>query len=143
MNWKGLGEGRIKWNKGVPEGISFKPYEMAYCSSINYTHEIDLLWAGMQQAENLKFPMRQQGNKKLNEKRIHPCHKPILLYKKLALDFDLKGKKVYCGHNGSGSDRIAFDGYVSEFVASEIDNDYWMAQEKRFYCYSSQANMFI
>ena len=132
VNWTGLGKGRIKWNKGVAEGMSFKDYEMAYCSSINHTHEIDLLWAGMQQAENLQNPMRQQGNKKLNEKRIHPCHKPTLLYKKLAIDFDFKGKKIYCGHNGSGSDRIAFFDYVDEFVASEIDKEYFDLQENRF-----------
>ena len=142
VNWEGLGSGRIKWNKGVAEGMSFKPYEMAYCSSINNTHEIDLLWAGMCQAENLKNPMRQQGNKKLNEKRIHPCHKPILLYKKLALDFDLKGKKIYCGHNGGGSDRIAFDDYVDEFVASEIDIEYFKRQEKRYKKFKSNYNLF-
>jgi len=30
VNWNGLGSGRIKWNKGVAEGVSFKKYEMAY-----------------------------------------------------------------------------------------------------------------
>jgi len=142
VNWVGLGNGRVKWNKGVAEGMSFKDYEMAYCSSINYTHEIDLLWSGMQQAENLKNPMRQQGNKKLNEKRIHPCHKPILLYKKIAIDFDLKGKRVYCGHNGSGSDRIAFYNYVSEFVANEIDEEYFNLQESRFKLHINQQSLF-
>jgi site-specific DNA-methyltransferase (adenine-specific) len=141
VDWSGLDNGRIKWNKGVPEGMSFKDYEMAYCSSIDYTHEIDLLWAGMMQAESLQKPMSQQGNKKLNEKRIHPCHKPILLYKKIGLDFDLKGKKVYCGHNGSGSDRIAFDGYVDEFIASEINPEYFNKQEDRYREYKSQYNL--
>lgn len=142
VNWEGLGKGRIKWNKGVAEGMSFKDYEMAYCSSIDYTHEIDLLWAGMQQAENLQNPMRQQGNKKLNEKRIHPCHKPILLYKKLALDFDFKGKKIYCGHQGSGSDRIAFYNYVDEYVASEIGKKYFDLQENRYKEFTSQQKLF-
>jgi len=142
VNWVGLGNGRVKWNKGVAEGMSFKDYEMAYCSSINYTHEIDLLWSGMQQAENLKNPMRQQGNKKLNEKRIHPCHKPILLYKKIAIDFYLKGKRVYCGHNGSGSDRISFLNYVSEFVANEIDEEYFNLQESRFKLHINQQSLF-
>lgn len=132
VNWIGLGPGRIKWNKGVAPGMSFKSYEMAYCSSIINTHEINLLWNGMRQAANLKNPMVQQGNKKLNEKRIHPCHKPILLYKKLAIDFNLKGKKIFCGHNGSGSDRIAFDDYVEEFIACEIDKEYFDLQEKRY-----------
>lgn len=142
VNWSGLRDGRVKWNKGFSEKVSFKNYEMAYCSSINHTHEINLLWAGMQQAENLQNPMKQQGNKKLNEKRIHPCHKPILLYKKIALDFDLKGKKIYCGHNGSGSDRIAFENYVSLFIASEIDKEYFDLQEKRYARFKSNYKLF-
>lgn len=142
VDWEGLGNGRIKWNKGVPEGMSFKSYEKAYCSSIDYEYEIDLLWNGMRQAENLENPMRQQGNKQLNEKRIHPCHKPTLLYKKIALDFDLKDKKIYCGHNGSGSDRIAFDEYVSEFVASEINEEYFLKQENRYKTHKSQYGIF-
>lgn len=142
VNWIGLGRGRIKWNKGVAEGMSFKDYEMAYCSSINHTHEINLLWSGMMQAKSLSEPMTQQGNKKLNEKRIHPCHKPTLLYKKIALDFDLKGKKIYCGHNGSGSDRLAFSHYVAEFIASEIDKEYFDSQELRYRVHISNYRMF-
>lgn len=141
VNWKGLGNGRIKWNKGVAEGMSFKDYEMAYCSSIQYTYEIDLLWSGMMQAESLKNPMRQQGNKKLNEKRIHPCHKPRLLYRKIAIDFDLMNKTVYCGHNGSGSDRVEFDGYVKEFIASEIDKEYFDLQEERYKQFKNQYSL--
>ena len=142
VDWEGLGKGRIKWNKGVAKGMSFKDYEMAYCSSIKHTHEIDLLWAGMCQAADLKNPMTQQGNKKLNEKRIHPCHKPTLLYKKIALDFNLKGKKVYCGHNGSGSDRIAWEDYVEEFIASETDKEYFDLQEARYKKHTSNYKLF-
>jgi site-specific DNA-methyltransferase (adenine-specific) len=137
VNWEGLGNGRVKWNKGVAEGMSFKKYELAYVSSLKNLIEIDLLWNGMRQAESLSEPMKMQGNKKLNEKRIHPTQKPILLYKKLALDFDLKGKKIFCGHNGSGSDRIAFHNYVSEFIACEIDNEHFQDQENRFKIFSS------
>ena len=100
------------------------------------------VWAGMQQAESLRNPMVQQGNKKLNEKRIHPCHKPTLLYKKLAIDFDLKGKKVFCGHNGSGSDRIAFDDYVEEFIACEISSEYFLKQEDRYKTYKYNIKLF-
>jgi site-specific DNA-methyltransferase (adenine-specific) len=142
VDWDGLGKGRIKWNKGVAKGMSFKDYEMAYCSSIEHTHILNLLWNGMRQAANLKHPMRQQGNKKLNEKRIHPCHKPILLYKKIAIDFDLKGKKIYCGHNGSGSDRIAFENFVELFMASEIDKEYFDKQEERYKNFNGAIKLF-
>lgn len=86
VNWVGVGTGRIKWDKGRAKGVSFKPYELAYCSMIDGEVELPLLWAGMNQAKSLAEPMTQQGNKKLNEKKIHPCHKPILLYRKLYLD---------------------------------------------------------
>jgi len=142
VDWIGLGNGRIKWNKGVAEGMSFKDYEMAYCSSIEHTQEINLLWAGMMQAESLQNPMSQQGNKKLNEKRLHPCHKPTLLYKRIALDFDLLNKKIFCGHNGSGSDRISFDGYVKEFIACEIEKEYFDIQEKRYAEFKNQSKLF-
>src|SRR5690606_17192899 len=79
VDWN-LGKGRIKWNKGFAEGMSFKPYEMAYCSFIDYEKEIDYLWAGMMQGKSIKNPMIQQGNKSLNEKRYHPTQKPILLW---------------------------------------------------------------
>ncbi len=82
-NWAGVGPGRIKWNKGVADGVSFKKYETAYCSFIDNEIELPLLWTGMMQAKSIREPMVQQGNKKLNEKRIHPCHKPVLLYDKL------------------------------------------------------------
>lgn len=116
---------------------------MAYCSSIDHIHEIDLLWSGMRQAESLKNPMRQQGNKQLNEVRIHPCHKPVLLYKKIALDFGLIGAKIFCGHNGSGSDRIAFFNYCSQFIATEIDKDYFAKQEQRFMNFRSNLSLHI
>jgi len=142
VDWNGVGSGRIKWNKGVAQGMSFSQYEIAYCSSINHTHEIDLLWSGMMQAKNLSEPMSQQGNKKFNEKRVHPCQKPVLLYKRLALDFNLKGKKIYCAHNGSGSDRIAFNDYVSEFIANEIDEEYFLLQENRYKNHISNYKLF-
>lgn len=132
VDWTGIGKGRIKWNKGVAAGMNFSKYEMAYCSNIDYTHEIDLLWSGMMQAESLQNPMRQQGNKRLNETRIHICQKPVLLYKKIALDFDLKDKKIFCGHNGSGSDRIAFSKYCKQFIATEIDQEHFKDQETRW-----------
>lgn len=102
VNWQGLGSGRIKWNKGVAEGMSFKPYEMAYCSLIDYEMQLDLLWAGMQQAKSIKEPMTQQGNKKLNEKRIHPCHKPVMLYDIIYSIFGFDGMKVIDTHLGGG-----------------------------------------
>lgn len=137
VNWEGLGSGRIKWNKRVAKGMSFNPYEMAYCSIIDYEIEINLLWAGMQQAKSISEPMIQQGNKKLNEKRIHPCHKPIMLYDIIYSTFGFDGMKIIDTHLGGGSNRISADKFRFEFVASEIDTEYFEKQEKRFSDYKN------
>ena len=139
VNWECLGNGRIKWNKGVAEGMSFKPYEMAYCSIIDYEMEINLLWAGMQQAKSITEPMTQQGNKKLNEKRIDPCHKPIVLYDIIYQTFGFDGMKIIDTHLGGGSNRISADKFGFEFVASEIDDEYFEKQEKRFSDYKKTS----
>ena len=142
VNWTGVGTGRIKWNKGVAEGMSFKKYELAYCSMIDYEMELPLLWAGMCQAKSLSEPTTQQGNKKLNEKRIHPCHKPIMLYDKLLLEFGVKGIKVIDTHLGSGSSRISADRFgVSEFVGIEIDKEHFNDHQKRWSIYKSQPKL--
>lgn len=142
VNWDGMGSGRIKWNKCVPEGVSFKGYELAYCSSIDYTHEIVLLWSGLCQAKSLSEPTTQQGNKRLNEKRIHPCHKPILLYDAIYRTFAASGMKVLDTHLGGGSNRISANKNNMEFTAAEIDVNYFHAQEKRFKQYKAQLKMF-
>jgi site-specific DNA-methyltransferase (adenine-specific) len=86
----------------------------------------------MRQAKSLTEPTIQQGNKALNERRIHPCHKPVLLYKKLLTMFAPpietvkdSGFKVLDTHLGSGSNRIAcFDYGIPHFTGIEIDKEY-------------------
>ena len=140
-NLEGIGNGRIKWDKGVPEGVSFNRYETAYCSLIEDTWELPLLWAGMCQAKSLSEPMTQQGNKKLNEKRIHPCHKPVMLYDAIYLRFGFEGMKVIDTHLGGGSNRISCNKLNYEFVAAEIDEDYFKEQEKRYRSHVSKLRI--
>lgn len=142
VDWTEAGSGRIKWNKGVAEGMSFKPYELAYCSMINTEEEIDLLWAGMCQAKSLKEPMVQQGNKQLNEKRIHPCHKPIFLYQKLLSNYAKQGDKILDTHLGSQSSRIAAYDMGFDFYGTELDKDYFDDGNKRFEQFKSQLKLF-
>jgi site-specific DNA-methyltransferase (adenine-specific) len=142
FNWVGVGNGRIKWDKLVPEGMSFNRYEYAYCSLIENEVEFVYLWAGMCQAAGLNNPAIQQGNKKLNEKRIHPTHKPINLYKWLLKNYAKPGDKIIDTHLGSGSSAIAaFDGGF-DFVGCEIDKDYFEAALKRFNIHKMQLNLF-
>jgi site-specific DNA-methyltransferase (adenine-specific) len=142
VNWEGVGAGRIRWNKGVAEGMSFKKYEVAYCSMIDTEIELPLLWAGMCQAKSLIEPMTQQGNKKLNEKRVHPCHKPILLYQKFIKDYGWEGMKVLDTHVGGMSSVIAcLDAGIS-ITAFEIDLEYFLKGKKRIEDFLGQENIF-
>lgn len=142
VDWEGLGSGRIKWNKGVAENVSFKGYELAYCSMIDHTHEIDLLWSGMMQAKSLSEPMTMQGNKKLNEKRNHPCHKPSLLYRRLLLDFAEPGLKICDTHLGDGMIRIECDNYNCEFVGIETDPEYFNGHLQFWEPHASKLKLF-
>lgn len=141
VNWTGLGSGRIKWNKGVADGMSFKKYETAYCSLIEGEIELPLLWSGMQQAKSLQEPMIPQGNKRKNEKRIHPCQKPRLLYRKLYNDYGFRGMKILDTHVGSGSSRIEADLFDSDFLGFEADREYWLLEENRYKSFRQQHRL--
>ncbi len=138
----GWGTGRIKWDKGVPDGVSFNKYEYAYCSLIDYEYELPLLWAGMCQAKSLSEPMTQQGNKKLNEKRIHPTHKPIKLYQATLLQFGEGVKTVLDTHGGGMSIAIVADELGFDLDICEIDKEYFDGGVKRFKIYKSQGKLF-
>lgn len=142
MEWQGVGPGRIKWNKGVPECLSFKRHEMLYCSMINETIELPLLWSGMMQAKSLSEPMTLQGNTKKREKRIHPTQKPRLLYKRLLLDYARKGQRIIDTHVGSGILRIEALEYGCNIIGFENDWEYWQRQEKRFHGHILQLKLF-
>lgn len=138
----GIGGGRIRWDKLVPEGMSFNRYEKAYCSFIENEVEFQYLWAGMCQAKSLKESTMQQGNKSLNEERIHPTHKPINLYKWLLIHYAKEGDKILDPYLGSGSSRIAcWDGGF-DFWGFELDPDYHAASEKRFQNHILQQKLF-
>ncbi len=90
------------------------------------------MWAGFSQGKSLKEGRTQQGNKSLNEERIHPTHKPVLLYKWLLHNYAKPGDKILDTHLGSGSSAIAAHDMGFDFVGCEIDKDYYDAACKRF-----------
>lgn len=140
--WKGVGTGRIRWDKGFAEEVSFKRYETAYCSMIDYEMTLPLLWAGMQQAKSLREPMVAQGNKKLNEKRIHPTQKPVMLYQFLLMGFAWPAQKILDTHSGSLSIGIACHELGMYLTAIENDSEYYEAGKKRLQNYQLQQTMF-
>ena len=103
-------------------------------------------WAGMIQGmycgKDVKKALIQQGNKQLNENRIHPTHKPVALYDWIYNRFSNNGMKILDTHLGSGSSRIAAHKGGFNFVGFELDKDYYFAQEKRFNEFKKQLKIF-
>lgn len=86
------------------------------------------MWRGMIQGaycgKELSKAIIQQGNKKLNEKRIHPCQKPVMLYGWLLNQYARQGYKVGDAHMGSQSSRIA---------AYKLGFDYWGCEKDKLF----------
>jgi len=74
--------------------------------------------------------------------RFHPTQKPVALYKWLLSNYAKPGDKILDTHLGSGSSRIAAYDLGFDFYATELDKDYFDAQEKRFQNFKSQLKLF-
>ncbi len=143
MNWTGVGMGRLIWDKCVPDGMSFNSEEVAYCSLINTTTKFKLLFSGMQQAKSLSEPTTAQGNKKLNEHRIHPCQKPVLLYKWILKHYAHSDARIIDAHLGGASIAIACNDLGFDLTACELDKDYYEAGLKRIESNLAQKRLFV
>ena len=82
------------------------------------------------------------GNKKLNERRIHPTQKPVKLYEWLLLNYAKPGQRILDTHLGSGSSAIAAHYFGVDFVGCELDEDYYKAAVKRFKKETAQISLF-
>lgn len=74
-----------------------------------------------------------------NQVKIHPTQKPVAMYSWIYSKYLLQGGRVFDSHLGSGSNRIAADkaGNI-DFYGTEIDREYYEAQERRWKDYKSQ-----
>ena len=84
-----------------------------------------------------------QGNKALNEVRIHPTQKPVALYAWIYAKYAKPGYRILDTHLGSGSSRIAAYDAGLDFDGYEIDPYYFKAQEERFRAHTAQENLFL
>jgi site-specific DNA-methyltransferase (adenine-specific) len=136
-----LGSGRIIWDK-VNGDSSFSDAEIAYCSIHDSTRLFAYMWNGMMQAKSITDGRTQQGNKKLNEVRIHPTQKPVNLYKWLLKTYAKKGDKILDTHVGSASSLIAFEDMQFEYCGFEKDKTMYEKSLKRLENHKSQINLF-
>lgn len=141
MNISLPGGGRIVWDK-CNDGSDQSDAEIAFCSLDSRVLIVRYMWRGMLQGKSISEGTIQQGNKKLNEARIHPTQKPIALYAWIFNRYAKPGMKVLDTHLGSGSSRIAAYDAGLDFVGFEIDKEYFDKQEERFAAYAAQTSLF-
>ncbi|WP_430811288.1 MULTISPECIES: hypothetical protein [unclassified Carboxylicivirga] len=98
--------GRIIWDK-VNGNSSFSDCEIAFCSMHESVRLFRFMWNGMLQGKSIKEGHLQQGNKRLNEFRIHPTQKPVKLYLWTFQTYAENGWKILDTHRGSGSSGVA------------------------------------
>ena len=127
--------GRIVWDKLNGKSDQFG-CEVAYCSMNKRTDILYYMWAGMMQGyyigNEVKKALIQQGNKTLNERRIHPTQKPVKLYEWLLINYAKEGNKILDTHLGSGSIAIACNRLKYELTACELDTEYFEGSVKRY-----------
>lgn len=133
--------GRIIWDK-CNDGDDQSDAEIAYCSLNNRVDIFRYMWRGMMQGKSISEGTIQQGNKKLNEKRITPTQKPVNLYRWIIRRYIKPGWKVLDTHVGSASSLIAFDEAGIDFIGFEKDPYIYKLSKKRFDEYKSQLTLF-
>ena len=96
----------------------------------------------MMQGKSVTEGHIMQGNKKMNEKRIHPTQKPVALYTWIFGRYANPGDRILDTHLGSGSSRIAAYDAGLDFIGFEIDAKCFTLQEERFAEYVAQISLF-
>jgi site-specific DNA-methyltransferase (adenine-specific) len=137
-----FGPGRIVWDK-CNDGSSQSDCELAYNSMNSRVDIVRYMWRGMMQGKSITEGTVQQGNKKLNEKRIHPTQKPVILYQWILRKYAKPGNIIIDTHSGSGSCAVAcyLEGF--NFIAIEKDVDYHPASIVRLNDIRKQGRLFI
>jgi len=136
--------GRIVWDK-VNDSSDYSDCELAATNLFDHVRIFRYMWNGMMQG-SMSDGRIMEGNKKKNQKRIHPTEKPIQLYRWQLIRFAKPGWKILDTHLGSGSSRLAAEELGFNFWGYELDKDHFEAQEKRFAAYSAhsaQTKLFV
>lgn len=141
FNQKQLSSGRIVWDK-VNGDNDFSDCEIAWTSCIKSVRQLEFMWAGFCQGLSLNNGRIQQGNKLLNELRIHPTQKPVKLYEWLLVNYAKQGDRILDTHLGSASSAIACHNLGFSMVGIELDKDYFDAACKRLKDHQLQGKLF-
>lgn len=133
--------GRIVWDK-CNGASSFSDCEIAATNLIESVRLFPFMRNGMLQGKSISEGRIMQGNKALNEKRIHPTQKPVALYVWLLNTFAKEGWKILDTHLGSGSSAIACHELGYTMLGIELDHKYYEAAEQRLIDCQKQLKLF-
>lgn len=133
--------GRIVWDKCNGQS-SFSDCEIAATNLFESVRLFPFMWNGMCQGKNLANGRVMQGNKKLNEKRIHPTQKPVALYAWLLTNYAQEGWRILDTHLGSGSIAIACDNLGYSLLGIEMDEHYYNAARERILTNQKSLKLF-
>ena len=115
--------GRIIWDKCNGDN-DYSDCEIAWTNLFQSTRLFRYMWSGMMQGKSITEGHIMQGNKKLNEKRIHQTQKPVKMYLWTIQKFYKKGWKA---------------GF--EYVAYEKDTDHFYDSNNRLLEFKSQGRL--
>ncbi len=118
--------GCIVWDKGNRSNIG-SACEIAFCSRIM---KVDY------------FFHHHAGFVTTDKNRIHPCQKPVELYRWLLTNYAKAGNKIIDTHGGSGSIALACDVEGFDLDIIELDKEYFDAAKKRFEIHKEQLTLF-
>lgn len=131
----------IVWDK-CNGNSKFSDCELAWTSFNKGVRKFSYMWNGMLQGKSITHGNIAQGNKLLNEKRIHTTQKPVALYTWILQNFANEGWKLLDTHVGSASSLIAFSDAGFDFCGFEIEKNYFDMACERFFQHKSQITLF-
>lgn len=132
--------GRIVWDK-CNGNTDFSDCEIAFCSFHDSVRLFRYMWNGMFQGKSIQEGHIQQGNKKKNEKRMHPTQKPVMLYRWLFDRYTERGMKLLDTHVGSASSLITAHDAGLQYVGFELDKHYYELSKKRLEEHTAQMSL--
>lgn len=117
-------KGWIVWDKGQ-RGLTMSDCELAYTSFDNPTRIVTI-----NRAELAK------------DGTIHPTQKPVKLYEWILKNYAQPGDRIIDTHAGSGASCIACHRMRFEWMAFEIDRDYYTKATERIQAEQAQLSIF-
>lgn len=117
-------KGWIVWDKGQ-RGLTMSDCELAYTSFDKPTRIVTI-----NRAELAK------------DGTIHPTQKPVKLYEWILMNYAQPGDRIIDTHAGSGASCIACHRMRYEWLAFEIDKDYYRKATERIQAEQAQLSIF-